>query len=132
MDPAGADILQRRGLYPAPPGYPSNIPGMEFAGEVESIGDAVRAWKVSDPVFGITGGGAPAGFVVVPESILARIPAELDWVQAGAMPEVFITAHDALFTRAGLHMGERVPVRIQGNIASQSPRQRHSCIISGL
>jgi NADPH:quinone reductase len=103
-----ADILQRRGHYPAPPGYPPNIPGMEFAGEVESIGDAVRTWKVGDRVFGITGGGAQAEFVVAPESNLARIPAELDWVQAGAMPEVFITAHDALFTRAGLHMGERV------------------------
>jgi NADPH2:quinone reductase len=103
-----ADILQRRGLYPAPPGYPPNIPGMEFAGEVESIGDAVRTWKVGDRVFGITGGGAQAEFVVVAESNLARIPAELDWVQAGAMPEVFITAHDALFTRAGLHLGERV------------------------
>ena len=103
-----ADILQRRGHYPAPPGYPQNIPGMEFAGEVESIGDAVRAWKVGDRVFGIIGGGAQAEFVVVPESNLAPIPAVLDWVQAGAMPEVFITAHDALFTRAGLHMSERV------------------------
>ena len=103
-----ADILQRRGHYPAPPGYPQNIPGMEFAGEVESIGDAARAWKVGDRVFGITGGGAQAELVVVPESNLARIPPELDWAEAGAMPEVFITAHDALFTRAGLHMGERV------------------------
>src|SRR5882724_8862544 len=103
-----ADILQRLGYYPAPPGYPPNIPGMEFAGEVESIGDAVRAWKVGDRVFGITGGGAQAELVVVPESNLARIPAVLDWVQAGAMPETFITAHDALFTRAGFHMGERV------------------------
>ena len=103
-----ADILQRRGHYPAPPGYPQNIPGMEFAGEVEWIGDAVRAWEVGDRVFGITGGGAQAEFVVVPESNLARIPADLDWVGAGSMPEVFITAHDALFTRAGLHMGERV------------------------
>jgi NADPH2:quinone reductase len=81
---------------------------MEFAGDVESIGDAVRTWKVGDRVFGITGGGAQAEFAVVPESNLARIPAELDWVQAGAMPEVFITAYDALFTRASLHMGERV------------------------
>jgi putative PIG3 family NAD(P)H quinone oxidoreductase len=103
-----ADILQRRGSYPAPPGYPQNIPGMEFAGEVESIGEAVRALKVGDRVFGITAGGAQADLVVVPESNLVRIPPELDWVQAGAMPETFITAHDALFTRAGLHMGERV------------------------
>jgi len=103
-----ADILQRRGHYPAPPGYPTNIPGMEFAGEVESIGDAVRTWKVGDRVFGIVAGGAQAELVVVPASNLARIPAVLDWVEAGAMPEVFITAHDALFTRAGLHMGARV------------------------
>jgi NADPH2:quinone reductase len=103
-----ADILQRRGHYPAPPGYPANIPGLEFAGEVESIGQEVRAWKIGDRVFGITGGGAQAEFVSVPESNLARIPVELDWVQAGAMPEVFITAHDALFTRAGLHVGERL------------------------
>jgi putative PIG3 family NAD(P)H quinone oxidoreductase len=103
-----ADILQRRGSYPAPPGYPQNIPGLEFAGEVDTIGDAVRAWKIGDRVFGITAGGAQAELVVVPASNLARIPAVLDWVQAGAMPETFITAHDALFTRAGLHMGERV------------------------
>jgi len=103
-----ADILQRRGSYPAPPGYPQNIPGLEFAGEVDAIGDAVRAWKIGDRVFGITAGGAQAELVVVPASNLARIPAVLDWVQAGAMPETFITAHDALFTRAGLYMGERV------------------------
>jgi len=103
-----ADILQRRGSYPAPPGYPQNIPGLEFAGEVDAIGDGVRAWEIGDRVFGITAGGAQAELVVVPASNLARIPAVLDWVQAGAMPETFITAHDALFTRAGLHMGERV------------------------
>src|SRR6266480_4837534 len=102
-----ADILQRRGHYPAPAGYPTNIPGLEFAGEVESIGQEVRTWKIGDRVFGITGGGAQAEFVIVPESNLARIPAELDWVQAGAMPQVFITADDAVFTRASLHLGER-------------------------
>lgn len=103
-----ADILQRRGKYPAPPGYPQNIPGLEFAGEVEAIGEAVQAWKIGDRVFGITAGGAQAEFVVAPESNLARIPEELAWTEAGAMPEVFITAHDALFTRANLQMGERV------------------------
>jgi NADPH:quinone reductase-like Zn-dependent oxidoreductase len=89
-------------------GLPTNIPGLEFAGEVESIGQEVRTWKIGDRVFGITGGGAQAEFVVVPQSNLARIPAELDWVQAGAMPEVFVTAHDALFTRGSLHLGDRV------------------------
>jgi NADPH2:quinone reductase len=103
-----ADILQRRGNYPAPLGYPQNIPGLEFAGEVEAIGDAVSAWKIGDRVFGLTAGGAQAELVVVPESNLARVPTELDWVQAGAMPETFITAHDALFTQASLKMGERV------------------------
>ena len=103
-----ADILQRRGSYPAPPGYPQNIPGLEFAGEVDAIGDAVGAWKIGDRVFGIIAGGAQAELVVGPESNLARIPPELDWAVASAMPEAFITAHDALFTRAGLHMGERV------------------------
>src|SRR5947199_7244595 len=88
-----ADILQRRGHYPAPPGYPPNIPGMEFAGEVESIGDAVRTWKGGDRVFGITAGGAQAEFVVVPESNLARIQAALVWVVAGAMPDVVIIAY---------------------------------------
>src|SRR5438105_8656861 len=83
-----ADILQRRGDYPAPPGYPTNIPGLEFAGEVESMGDASRSWKAGDRVFGIIAGGAQAEFVVVPESNLARIPDGLDWVQAGGMPEV--------------------------------------------
>ncbi|MEP7079029.1 MAG: NAD(P)H-quinone oxidoreductase [Chthoniobacterales bacterium] len=110
-----ADILQRRGKYPAPPGYPQDIPGLEFAGEVETIGDAVRAWKIGDRVFGITAGGAQAEFVIVPESNLARIPDNLDWAEAGAMPEVFITAHDALFTRGGLQMGERVLIHAAGS-----------------
>ncbi len=110
-----ADLLQRRGKYPPPPGYPENIPGLEFAGEVEAVGDAVRAWKIGDRVFGITAGGAQAELVVVPESNLAPIPEELDWVQAGAMPEVFITAHDALFTRGGLMMGEHVLIHAAGS-----------------
>jgi putative PIG3 family NAD(P)H quinone oxidoreductase len=105
-----ADILQRRGHYPAPRGYPQNIPGLEFAGEVQAVGEAVHTRKIGDRVFGITAGGAQAEYVVVPESNLARVPAQLSWEEAGAMPEVFITAHDALFTRAGLQMGERVVI----------------------
>jgi putative PIG3 family NAD(P)H quinone oxidoreductase len=110
-----ADILQRRGKYPAPPGYSQNVPGLEFAGEVEAIGDAVRMWQIGDRVFGITAGGAQAEFVVVPESNLTRIPASLNWVEAGAMPEVFITADDALFTRGNLQMGERVLIHAAGS-----------------
>ena len=77
---------------------------------MEAIGDAVGAWKIGDRVFGIIAGGAQAELVVVPESNLARVPTQLSWDEAGAMPEVFITAHDALFTRAGLQMGDRVLV----------------------
>src|SRR6266496_581445 len=85
-----ADILQRMGRYPAPPGYPQEIPGLEFAGEV-------------------------AEFVTVPESTLAEIPANLDWVQAASIPEVFMTAHDALFTQCQLQMGERVLIHAAGS-----------------
>lgn len=110
-----ADLLQRRGRYPAPPGYPENIPGLEFAGEVETLGDAADIWKVGDRVFGITAGGAQAEYVVVPQTTVARIPENLNWAEAGAVPEVFITAHDALFTRARLQRGERVLVHAAGS-----------------
>ncbi len=83
-----ADLMQREGKYPAPPGYPENILGLEFSGEVESLGEVARAWQVGDRVFGITAGGGQAEYVVVPESNLARIPAPLDYIQAAAMPEV--------------------------------------------
>jgi len=110
-----ADILQRLGRYPAPPGYPQDIPGLEFAGEVVDAGDQAQHWKVGQRVFGITGGGAQAEFVTVPESGLAEIPASLDWVQAASIPEVFITAHDALFTQCGLQMGEGVLIHAAGS-----------------
>src|SRR5229473_295215 len=110
-----ADILQRLGRYPAPPGYPQEIPGLEFAGEVEEIGDEVRTWKVGDRVFGIIGGGGQAEYVTVPENHLARIPANLDWAEAAAVPEVFITAHDALFTQCGLMSGEHVLIHAAGS-----------------
>ena len=110
-----ADILQRLGRYPAPAGYPQDIPGLEFAGEVESVGEDARAWKVGDRVFGITGGGAQAEYVTVPESTLARVPDNLTWVDAASIPEVFMTAHDALFTQCRLQMGERVLIHAAGS-----------------
>ncbi len=110
-----ADILQRLGRYPAPPGYPQDIPGIEFAGEVEEIGDEVRRWKVGDRVFGIIGGGGQAQSVTVPESTLAPVPPNLDWAEAAAVPEVFMTAHDALFTQCGVQMGERVLIHAAGS-----------------
>jgi NADPH:quinone reductase len=110
-----ADILQRLGHYPAPAGFKADIPGIEFAGEVEAIGNEVTLWKPGQRVFGIIGGGAQAEFLVTPESQLAEIPANLDWVSAAAVPEAFITAHDALFTQARLKMGESVLVHAAGS-----------------
>ena len=89
-----ADILQRLGRYPAPPGYPQEIPGLEFAGEVSEIGDEVRRWKMGDRVFGIVGGGAQAEFVTVAESTLAEIPSNLDWAEAAAGSGGLMTAPD--------------------------------------
>ncbi len=110
-----ADILQRLGRYPAPPGYPQDIPGIEFAGEVSEVGDEVLRWKIGDRVFGITGGGGQAQYVTVPENHLAAIPSNLDWAAAAAVPEVFMTAHDALFTQCGLTIGERVLIHAAGS-----------------
>jgi putative PIG3 family NAD(P)H quinone oxidoreductase len=110
-----ADILQRLGRYPAPPGYPQEIPGLEFAGEVAEVGSEAPTLKAGDRVFGITGGGAQAEYVSVPESHLARIPPNLDWAEAASIPEVFMTAHDALFTQCGLQMGERVLIHAAGS-----------------
>lgn len=110
-----ADILQRLGHYPAPPGYPQDIPGLEFAGEVANVGELAGVWKKGQRVFGITAGGAQAQYVVVPENHLAEVPSNLDWAEAAAVPEVFITAHDALFTRAKLQIGETVLVHAAGS-----------------
>lgn len=110
-----ADLLQRLGRYPAPPGFPADIPGLEFAGEVDAVGPEVREWKTGQRVFGIIGGGAQAEFVVVPENQLAEIPSHLDWTEAAAVPEAFITAHDALFTQAELKIGETVLVHAAGS-----------------
>jgi len=110
-----ADVLQRMGQYAAPPGYPQDIPGLEFAGEVDEVGEEVRTWKRGQRVFGLTAGGAQAEYLVVPENHLAEVPANLDWAEAAAVPEVFITAHDALFTRANLRPGETMLVHAAGS-----------------
>jgi NADPH2:quinone reductase len=110
-----ADLLQRMGHYPAPPGFPKQVPGLEFAGEVEAIGPDVRTWKIGQRVFGITGGGAQADYLLVLENQIVEVPANLDWPAAAAVPEVFITAHDALFTRARLKLGESLLVHAAGS-----------------
>jgi NADPH:quinone reductase len=110
-----ADLLQKRGRYPAPHGAPQDIPGLEFAGEVEQTGEEAGRWQRGQRVFGITAGGAQAEYVVVPEGYLAEIPDALDFAQAAAVPEVFITAHDALFTQAVFEPGERLLVHAVGS-----------------
>ncbi len=106
----GADMHQRRGLYPAPPGSPQDIPGLELAGEVAACGPDTVRFSEGDRVMGIVGGGGQAELAVVSERILMPVPEELDLVRAGGTPEVFTTAHDALFTQAGLKLGERLLV----------------------
>src|SRR5437588_3491993 len=106
----GADMMQRRGLYPAPAGSPQDIPGMELAGEVAANGPEATRFAEGERVMAIVGGGAQAELAVVHERVLMPVPAPLDWVQAGALPEVFTTAHDALFTQAGLQPGEHLLV----------------------
>lgn len=110
-----ADLLQRAGFYPAPAGSPSHIPGLEFAGEVEAVGSLVRTWQPGQRVMGLAGGGAQAEYLLAHEGLLVEIPANLDFVQAAGIPEVFMTAHDALFTQAGLRMGERVLIHAAGS-----------------
>jgi len=110
-----ADLLQRQGKYPPPPGFPAEIPGMEFAGEIAEIGGSVRRWKPGQRVFGLIGGGAQAEYITTSEHLLAEIPANLSIEQAAAVPEVFITAHDALWTQAGLRPGETVLIHAVGS-----------------
>ena len=106
----GGDMMQRRGLYPAPPGSPQDIPGMELAGEVAALGDGAIRFEVGERVMAIVGGGAQAELAVVHERLLMPVPATLDWAAAGGLPEVFTTAHDAVFVQAGLRAGERLLV----------------------
>jgi putative PIG3 family NAD(P)H quinone oxidoreductase len=106
----GADILQRAGGYPAPPGAPADIPGLELAGEVVALGPGAERFAEGDRVMAIVAGGGQAELAVVHERVAMPVPEALDWPEAGGVAEVFTTAHDALFTSAGLRAGERVLV----------------------
>ena len=106
----GADMMQRRGLYPAPPGSPEDIPGLELAGEVAALGPGAQRFSEGDRVMAIVGGGGQAELALVHERVLMPVPEGLDWTAAGGLPEVFTTAHDALFSQAGLQSGERLLV----------------------
>jgi len=110
-----ADILQRRGGYAPPSGSPAEIPGLEYAGEIVEVGARVRGHSVGDRVCGITGGGAHAELIAVPASTTARAATRLSWTDAGAIPEAFITAHDALVTQAQLTRGQRVLIHAVGS-----------------
>lgn len=103
-----ADIHQRRGSYPAPPGWPADIPGMEYSGEVESLGSNAFRWRIGDRVMGLAGGGAHAEYVVVNENEILPIPDDLSFAEAAAIPEAFLTAFDALTVRGKLTQGECV------------------------
>jgi NADPH:quinone reductase len=105
-----ADLVQLAGFYPAPPGWPADIPGMELAGEVVAVGPSVTLFAPGDRVMAVVGGGAQATMAFVDESHALAVPASLPWLDAGGFPEAFSTAYDALFTQAGLQMGERVLV----------------------
>jgi NADPH:quinone reductase-like Zn-dependent oxidoreductase len=105
-----ADLLQQMGGYPPPPGVPKDIPGLELAGEVVGRGPASTRFAVGDRVMAVVGGGGQAELAVVHEREATPVPSTLSWPQAGGAPEVFTTAHDALFTQAELGMGERVCV----------------------
>ena len=106
----GADILQRKGGYPAPPGSPPDIPGLELAGEVVAAGPGASRFAEGDRVMAIVGGGGQAELAAVHERQLMPVPDLLDWAEAGGVPEVFTTAHDALFAQGALRAGERLLV----------------------
>jgi NADPH:quinone reductase len=106
----GADMIQLQGRYPAPPGSPPDIPGLELAGEVVGLGRGVTRFELGDRVMAIVGGGGQGELALVHERVAMPVPEELDWTAAGGVPEAFTTAHDALFTQAQLSVGERVLV----------------------
>jgi NADPH:quinone reductase len=110
-----ADLLQRVGGYPAPPGVPADIPGLEYAGVVDDAGSAVTRWRAGDRVMGLVGGGSYAEYVVTREAEAVAIPEQLTFEEAAAVPEAFITAHDALFTQMQLGSGETLLIHAVGS-----------------
>lgn len=118
-----ADLLQRRGLYPPPPGHREDVPGLELAGEVAAVGAGVVAWKPGDRVMCITAGEAQAELCAVHERMLMAIPAGLSLEDAGAIPEAGITSHDALFTLGGLRPGWPVLIHAVGSGVSTAAVQ---------
>jgi putative PIG3 family NAD(P)H quinone oxidoreductase len=110
-----ADLLQRRGHYPPPPGYSPNIPGLEFAAEIAETGSNVADFKAGDRVFGITAGEAQAELLRIDHRLLTKIPDKLTFAEAAAVPEAFITAHDAVFTQGDLKGEETLLLHAAGS-----------------
>jgi NADPH:quinone reductase len=106
----GGDLQQRAGRYPAPPGWPPDIPGLEVAGEVVARGPGADRFQEGARVCALVGGGGQAELSVVHERVAMPVPGGLDWPEAGGFAEVFTTAHDAVFSQAGLAAGERLLV----------------------
>lgn len=122
-----ADLMQRRGHYPAPAGVPADIPGLEYAGVIDAVGRDVTHWQPGDRVMGLVGGGSYAEYVLTHEHEAMRIPAALSFTGAAAIPESFLTAHDALVTRLAVRAGEDVLIHAVasgvGTAASQIAKQ---------
>lgn len=110
-----ADLVQRVGRYPAPPGWPEDIPGLEYSGVVEATGAGASLWDPGDRVMGIVGGGAYAEYVVVHERTAVRVPAGISGDAAAAIPEVFMTAFDALFRQMKMSEGETILIHAVGS-----------------
>jgi putative PIG3 family NAD(P)H quinone oxidoreductase len=110
-----ADLLQRLGRYPAPADAPQDIPGLEYAGEIDELGEGVDGWQIGDRVFGLVGGGAYAEMLTTHAGTLVRIPDDMDFVDAAAVPEAFITAYDAMVSQGALGAGETVLVSAVGS-----------------
>jgi len=129
-----ADLMQRRGHYPPPPGYPEDILGLEYAGEVAAAGSEVRRFRSGQRVFGLTGGGAQAEFLAIPEMLALATPPALTDTEAGAIPEAYITADDALFANGSLRPGETVLVHAIGSgvgIAAMQIAKSVGCKVFG-
>ena len=129
-----ADLLQREGHYPAPSDSPQDIPGLEYSGVIDAIGPDVTARKVGQRVFGLVGGGAQAEYLVTREHLSMLVPDALADIDAGAIPEAYITAHDALYTQGALARGERVLIHAVGSgvgIAALQLAKARGCFVYG-
>lgn len=110
-----ADVSQRLGRYPAPPGVPADIPGLEYVGEIDLLGDGVTLWSPGQRVMGVVGGGGHAEYVCVHEREVITAPNGLDIESSAAIPEVFLTAYDAIFSQLRMTAGESLLVHAAGS-----------------